>query len=269
MRASESVLNIQDQTHKEIVMNYEMQGKKAIVTGAASGIGLAIAETLARSGADVAIWDINPQLDNAVARVAALGVKCIGLKVDVSDAAAVAAATAETVKQLGGLDLAVNNAGIGGPSASSADYPLDGWDKVIAINLNGVYYCQREQLRYMREHGGGSIVNMASILGQVAFAGAPAYVAAKHGVVGLTKCAAVEHAQDNIRINSVGPAFVHTSMVDGGLPAEVVTALESKHAVGRLGQPQEIADLVAWLLSDAASFVTGAYYAADGGYLAV
>lgn len=250
-------------------MNYEMQGKKAIVTGAASGIGLAIAETLARSGADVAIWDINPQLDNAVARVAALGVKCIGLKVDVSDAAAVAAATAETVKQLGGLDLAVNNAGIGGPSATSADYPLDGWDKVIAINLNGVYYCQREQLRYMREHGGGSIVNMASILGQVAFAGAPAYVAAKHGVVGLTKCAAVEHAPDNIRINSVGPAFVHTPMVDGGLPAEVVKALESKHAVGRLGQPQEIADLVAWLLSDAASFVTGAYYAADGGYLAV
>src|SRR5690606_27831472 len=157
-----------------------------IVTGGASGIGLAVAETLARSGVAVAIWDVNPKLQQAVAQVTALGVQCIGLNVDVSDAAAVAAATAETVKKLGGLDLAVNNAGIGGPSGVAADYPLDGWDKVIAINLTGVFLCQREQLRYMREHGGGSIVNMASILGQVAFAGAPAYVAAKHGVVGLT-----------------------------------------------------------------------------------
>src|SRR5690606_36691842 len=132
-----------------------------------------------------------------------------------------------------------------------------------------VYYCQREPGRYMREHSGGSIVSIASSPEQVAFAGAPDDVAAKHGVAGLTNCAAVEHAQDNIHIYSVSPAFVHTPMVDGGLPAEVVTALESKHAVGRLGQPQEIADLVAWLLSDAASFVTGAYYAADGGYLAV
>lgn len=248
-------------------MNYEMTGKKAIVTGGASGIGLAIAETLARSGASVAIWDINPKLEEAVAQVKKLGVQCIGLSVDVSDYGAVVKATAETIKQLGGLDLAVNNAGIGGPAAPSADYPLDGWDKVIGINLNGVFYCQREQLQHMRKHGGGSIVNMASILGQVAFAGSSAYVAAKHAVVGMTKCAAIEHAGDNIRINSVGPGFIHTPLVDDALPPEVLKMLESKHALGRLGTSQEVADLVAWLLSDAAGFVTGAYYPVDGGYL--
>lgn len=250
-------------------MNYELHGKKAIVTGGASGIGLAIAETLALSGAAVAIWDISANLQEAVAHIKSLGQPCIGLTVDVSDAKAVAAATAETVKQLGGLDLAVNNAGIGGPSFASADYPLEDWDKVIAINLTGVFLCQREQLRHMRSNGGGNIVNMASILGQVAFYGAPAYVAAKHGVVGLSQCAAVEHAPDNIRINSVGPGFIHTPMVDDGLPADVVKELENKHPLGRLGKPQEVADLVVWLLSDAASFMTGNYYPVDGGYLAV
>lgn len=250
-------------------MNYELNGKKAIVTGGASGIGLAIAETLARSGAAVAIWDISPNLQEAVAHIKSLGQACIGLTVDVSDDKAVATATAETVKQLGGLDLAVNNAGIGGPSSVSADYPLEGWDKVIAINLTGVFLCQREQLRHMRANGGGNIVNMASILGQVAFYGAPAYVAAKHGVVGLSQCAAVEHAADNIRINSVGPGFIHTPMVDDGLPADVVKELENKHPLGRLGKPQEVAELVVWLLSDAASFMTGNYYPVDGGYLAV
>lgn len=166
------------------------------------------------------------------------------------------------------MHIAVNNAGVGGPAAPTGEYPVDGWDKVIAINLSGVFYGLRYQIPAMLEHGGGSIINMASILGQVGTRFSGAYVAAKHGVVGLTKSAALEYAEHNIRINSVGPGYIRTPLLTKHLTPEQMDNLVQLHPVGRLGESKEIAELVLWLASDKASFVTGAYYAADGGYLA-
>lgn len=251
------------------MIDYQLTGKVAIVTGGVSGIGLAAAELLAASGASVAVWDLK---DDAVQKTAEAlrgkGVKAIGIALDVTDEKAVEAAVQRTVQELGGLHIAVNNAGIGGPSATSGDYPVDGWKRVIDVNLTSVFLCQRAQIQAMRSGGkGGSIINMASILGQVGFNNSAAYVAAKHGVVGLTQTAAWEHAGDRIRVNAVGPGFIATPLLDKMDPT-VRKALESKHALGRLGQPDEVAALVAWLASDDASFATGTYYAIDGGYLA-
>jgi NAD(P)-dependent dehydrogenase (short-subunit alcohol dehydrogenase family) len=175
---------------------------------------------------------------------------------------------AAAVKTYGGLDIAVNNAGIGGPQAPVGEYPLDGWDKVIAINLNGVFYGMRYQLPAMLARGGGSIINMASVLGQVGFRNSAAYVAAKHGVVGLTKSAALEYGTQKIRINAIGPGFIRTPLVEKSLSPEALTALAGMHALGRLGESHEVAELTTWLASDKASFVTGTYLAVDGGYLA-
>ncbi len=251
------------------MIDYQLKGKVAIVTGGVSGIGLAVAELLADSGAAVAVWDLK---DDAVQKTAeairSKGVKAIGIALDVTDEAAVEAAVQRTVQELGGLDIAVNNAGVGGPNAVSGDYPVDGWKRVIDVNLNSVFLCQRAQIQALRKAGkGGSIINMASILGQVGFANSAAYVAAKHGVVGLTQTAAWDHAADNIRVNAVGPGFIATPLLDKMDPA-VKKALEAKHALGRLGKAEEVAALVAWLASDDASFATGTYYAIDGGYLA-
>lgn len=251
------------------MIDYQLKGKVAIVTGGVSGIGLAVAELLADSGAAVAVWDLKA---DAVAKTAealrSKGVKSVGIALNVTDEHAVEAAVKQTVQELGGLDIAVNNAGIGGPSAASGDYPVDGWRNVIDVNLNSVFVCQRAQIQAMRSTGkGGSIINMASILGQVGFNNSAAYVAAKHGVVGLTQTAAWEHAADKIRINAVGPGFIATPLLDKMDP-KVKQALESKHALGRLGKPEEVAALVAWLASADAGFATGTYYAIDGGYLA-
>jgi len=251
------------------MIDYQLKGKVAIVTGGVSGIGLAVAELLADSGAAVAVWDLKAAaVEKTAEALRKKGVKSIGSALNVTDEHAVEAAAKQTVEELGGLDIAVNNAGIGGPSAASGDYPVEGWKNVIDVNLNSVFLCQRAQIQAMRSAGkGGSIINMASILGQVGFGNSSAYAAAKHGVVGLTQTAAWEHAADKIRINAVGPGFIATPLLDKMDP-KVKQALESKHALGRLGTPDEVAALVAWLASADASFATGTYYAIDGGYLA-
>lgn len=251
------------------MIDYQLKGRVAIVTGGVSGIGLAVAQTLAASGADISLWDLKQEaVDATAASLADYGVRAIGVALDVTDAAAVDAAVQRTIETLGGLHVAVNNAGISGPAASSGDYPVDGWQRVLEVNLGSVFLCQRAQIRAMRAGGsGGSIINMASILGQVGYAGSAAYVAAKHGVVGLSQTAAWEHAGDGIRVNAVGPGFIATPLLDS-MDSKVRSTLESRHALKRLGKPEEVAALVAWLASDAASFATGGYFPIDGGYLA-
>jgi len=251
------------------MIDYQLKGRVAIVTGGVSGIGLAVAQTLAASGADISLWDLKQgAVDATAASLADYGVRAIGVALDVTDAAAVDAAVQRTIETLGGLHVAVNNAGISGPAASSGDYPVDGWQRVLEVNLGSVFLCQRAQIRAMRAAGsGGSIINMASILGQVGYAGSAAYVAAKHGVVGLSQTAAWEHAGDGIRVNAVGPGFIATPLLDS-MDSKVRSTLESRHALKRLGKPEEVAALVAWLASDAASFATGGYFPIDGGYLA-
>jgi len=241
----------------------------ALVTGAGSGIGRAIAFGLAAAGARVVVSDLDEA--GGAETVAAIE-KSDGLatfvRADVSKPDDCEALVGSAVKEFGALHVAVNNAGIGGPSAPTGEYPIDGWDRVISINLSGVFYGMRHEIPAMLDSGGGSVVNIASILGQVGFANAPAYVAAKHGVVGLTRSAAIEYAARGIRVNAVGPAFINTPLIEKDMTPEGRAALVSKHPVGRLGEPEEVAEIVVWLSSDKASFVTGSYYAVDGGYLA-
>jgi NAD(P)-dependent dehydrogenase (short-subunit alcohol dehydrogenase family) len=249
-------------------MQISFAGKVALVTGAGSGIGEAIALALAGAGAAVAVQDIDrARADAVTAAITAAGGRALALAGDVSQAAEVEAMVAETVAWGGGLHLMVNNAGIGGPSAPTGEYPLDGWAQVIGVNLNGVFYGLRFGIPAMLASGGGSIVNMASILGSVGFAGAPAYVAAKHAVVGLTKNAAMEYATQGIRVNAVGPAFIDTPLL-AGFDEAARNWLISLHPQGRMGKSEEVAALTLFLLSDQASFINGSYHLVDGGYTA-
>lgn len=245
-----------------------LESKVAIITGAGSGIGKATAELFAKEGAKVVVSDISEKNGKTVVEeIKKYGGEAFFVKADSSKPEDNEALVQQTLQKYGSLDIAVNNAGIGGPLGTTGEYPLDGWQKVIDINLSGVFYGLRYQIPAMLPKG-GSIINIASILGQAGAKFSPAYVAAKHGVVGLTKAAALEYADKKIRINSVGPGYIKTPLVMNTLGADALNSLVALHPIGRLGESHEIAEMILWLASSKSSFVTGAYYPVDGGYLA-
>lgn len=245
-----------------------MEGKVAIVTGAGSGIGEATALILAREGAQVVVSDINEKNgQDVVERIRKSGGTASFFKADVSSAAENKALVDTALKQYGKLDIAVNNAGIGGEANKIVDMSLEGWHNVIDVNLHSIFYAMKYQIEAMLQNGYGSIINMSSILGAVGFEGSVGYVAAKHAILGMTRTAALEYSKQNIRINSVGPAFIDTPLLDQ-LDDELKEQLVAMHPIGRFGRSQEVAEMVLWLASDRSSFATGSYYPIDGGYLA-
>ncbi|TNE80281.1 MAG: glucose 1-dehydrogenase [Bacteroidetes bacterium] len=248
-----------------------LENKVAIITGAGSGIGEATAKLFAAEGAKVVVSDIAEEGGKRVVEeIKKAGGEAIFVKADTAKPEDHENLVYETIKAFGKLNIAVNNAGIGGPAAPTGEYPLDGWQKVIDINLSGVFYGLRYQLPEMVKAGTGAVVNIASILGQAGFEGSPAYVASKHGVVGLTKNAGIEYAKQNVRVNAIGPGFIYTGLVnEATMGKEAISFLESKHPIGRLGKAEEVAALALFLASDQASFITASYYPVDGGYLAV
>ncbi len=246
-----------------------LNNKVAVVTGAGSGIGKAISLLYAEEGAKVVVSDISEKGGNeTVSEIKNAGGDAIFVRADTSKPDDSKSLVELAVKEFKALHIAVNNAGIGGPLCPVGEYPIDGWDKVISINLSGVFYGMRFQIPAIIKSGGGSIVNMASILGKVGTKGSAAYVAAKHGVIGLTEAAALEYADQKIRINSIGPGYILTPLLTNSLNDEAMKALVGLHPMGRLGASEEVAELALWLNSDKASFVTGSYYNVDGGYLA-
>jgi NAD(P)-dependent dehydrogenase (short-subunit alcohol dehydrogenase family) len=242
----------------------------AIVTGAGAGIGRAAAVALAERGAAVVIADADAASgEETAAALRAAGHRAIAVATDVSDGDEVHRLVGATLSAFGRLDWAFNNAGIEGPSGPLPGIADDDWERVIAVNLRGVWLCMREEIPAMQAAGGGAIVNCASIAGLVGFPGSGAYVASKHGVIGLTRTAALECAHDGIRVNAVCPGVIHTAMIDRYTHgrAALEAQLEAGEPVGRMGAPEEVASAVAWLCADA-GFVTGAAIPVDGGWTA-
>lgn len=248
-------------------MTTQLEQRVALVTGAASGIGRAVALAYAQAGARVVVADISEKGGKeTVSQIGSAGGTAVFIRADSSSPRDNEQLVAKAVEHFGALHIACNNAGIGGDAHPVGEMPPEEWNRVISINLSGVFYGMRYQIPAMLRAGGGVIVNMASILGQVGTPAHAPYVAAKHGVVGLTKAAALEYAQQGVRVVSVGPAYIDTPLLEN-LSDEVRNGLVGLHPVGRLGRDTEVAELVLWLSSDKASFATGGYYPVDGGYL--
>jgi NAD(P)-dependent dehydrogenase (short-subunit alcohol dehydrogenase family) len=248
-----------------------MSGKVAIVTGASAGIGHATALAFGREGASVIVADVDARRGEQTAdEIRALGADALFVRTDISSADDVAALVDRAVERFGRLDYAFNNAGIEGETAPTADCAVENWNRTIGVNLTGTFLCMRAEIPKMLAGGGGSIVNNSSVAGLVGFAGIPAYTASKHGVIGLTKTAALEYATLGIRVNAVCPGVIETEMITRFThgDAEAASQLLQTEPVGRLGTPAEIADAVIWLCSERASFVTGQAIAVDGGFVA-
>lgn len=243
-------------------------GRLVFITGAGSGIGAATGRMLASRGAAVALADIDEAGVQAVAAdIAEAGGRASAFRVDVGDASSVQSAIESATSSHGGLDMAVNAAGITGTLQPCGDYDMAEWQRIINVNLTGLFYCMRFELQQMQRRGGGAIVNLSSIMGRNALAGTVAYAASKHGVEGATKAAALDYAAAGIRVNAVAPGYVDTPLIGGRKPA-THDRIVAMHPVGRIAQPEEIAELIAFLLSPQAAFITGSVHLADGGYSA-
>lgn len=251
--------------------SYDFKNSVAFITGASTGIGAATALAFGKAGAQVVLADVNPDAGGKTAHlIRENGGKATFIKCDVSKDSDVQSAVSQTVNLFGRLDIAFNNAGVEGLQAFTPDCSEENWNHVININLKGVWLCMKYQIPQMLKQGGGSIVNCSSIAGVIGFPGIAAYVASKHGVIGLTKTAALEYAKKNIRVNAVCPGVIQTPMIDRFVhgEAQLRKQLVDSEPVGRVGQPEEIADAVLWLSSPGAAFTTGHSLVIDGGWVA-